>query len=67
MIVDINMAKRYTMSNEELNQLYKKLEKFIADCTFQEYQENKDAINGVLSLIHKHQKLCVTQSLQQKV
>lgn len=54
MITDYNKAKRYTMTKEELNQLYKKLENFIADCTFQEYQENKEAINSVLSLIHKH-------------
>lgn len=54
MMEDFNGAKRYTMSKEELNHLYKKLENFIADCTFQEYQENKEAINGVLSLIHKH-------------
>lgn len=54
MFVDESGAKRYTMSKEELNQLYKNLENFIADCTFQEYQENKEAINSVLSLIHKH-------------
>lgn len=51
---DFNGANRYIMTKEELNQLYKKLENFIADCTFEEYQENKEAINGVLSLIHKH-------------
>lgn len=56
MITDDNGAKRYTMTKEELNQLYKKIENFIADCTFQEYQENKEAINSVLSLIHKHLK-----------
>ena len=54
MMEDFNGAKRYTMSSEELRALYKELENFIADCTFQEYQENKEAINGVLSLIHKH-------------
>ena len=54
MMEDFNGAKRYIMTKEEINQLYKKLENFIADCTFQEYQENKEAINGVLSLIHKH-------------
>ncbi len=54
MMEDFNGAKRYIMSSEELRALYKKLENFIADCTYQEYQENKEAINGVLSLIHKH-------------
>lgn len=67
MITDTNGAKRYTMSSEELRSLYKKLEDFIADCTTQEYIENKESINDVLSLIHKHQKLCVTQSPQQEV
>lgn len=54
MITDSNGAKRYTMSSEELKALYKKLENFISDCTYQEYQENKEAINNVFSLIHKH-------------
>lgn len=53
-MIDDNGAKRYTMSLKELRTLYKKLENFIADCTTQEYLENNEAINGVLSLIHKH-------------
>lgn len=56
MITDTNGAKRYTLSSEELRKLYKKMENFIADCTYQEYIENKEAINNVLNLIHKHEQ-----------
>ena len=56
MITDVNGARRYTMSSEELRALYKKIENFIADCTTQEYIENKESINNVLSLIHKHEQ-----------
>lgn len=56
MITDTNGAKRYTMSSGELRALYKKLENFIADCTTQEYIENKESISNVLSLIHKHEQ-----------
>lgn len=56
MITDVNGAKRYTMSSDELRALYKKLENFIADCTTQEYIENKESINNVLGLIHKHEQ-----------
>lgn len=67
MIIDINGAKRHTMNSDELKSFYKKMENFIADCTFEEYEENKDAVNAVLSLIHKHLRLCVTQFPQQEV
>lgn len=53
-MTDNNGARRYTMSSDELGTLYKKLENFIADCTTEEYIENKESINDVLSLIHKH-------------
>lgn len=56
MTTDTNGAKRYTMSSYELMALYKNLEDFIADCTTEEYIENKESINNVLSLIHKHER-----------
>lgn len=56
MITDNNGAKRYTMTNDELYKVYKKLEDFVADCTTTEYIENKSAIDAVFSLIHKHQQ-----------
>lgn len=56
MITDNNGAKRYTMSLDELRALYKKMENFIADCTLEEYMENKQSITDVLTLIHKHEQ-----------
>ena len=53
-IIDSSGVRRYTMSREELEFLYKQLERFVADCTNEEYIENIDAIKGVYTLIHKH-------------
>lgn len=46
-------AVRHAMSMNDLRDLYKRLENFIADCTRKEVYENRDAINGVLTLVHK--------------
>lgn len=46
-------AVRHAMSMNDLRDLYKRLENFIADCTRNEVDNNRDAINGVLTLIHK--------------
>ena len=53
-IIDETGATRYTMTREELERLYKEIERFVADCTIQEYNENKQSITAVYSLIHKH-------------
>lgn len=53
-IVDETGASRYTMTLDQLNWLYKSLEKFVADCTQEEYRANKAAIADVFGLIHKH-------------
>lgn len=42
------------MTLEQLQALYKKFENFVADCTQEEYNENKSAIIAVYALIHKH-------------
>jgi len=52
--VDESGCRRYTMTLEQLQDLYKRFENFVADCTQQEYNENKSAIIAVYSLIHKH-------------
>ncbi len=52
--VDETGCRRYTMTLDKLNALYKQFEDFIADCPQQEYNENKQAITAVCSLIHKH-------------
>ena len=53
-IIDETGATRYTMTRAELERLYKEIERFVADCTPQEYNENKQSITAVYSLIHKH-------------
>lgn len=53
-IIDETGCQRYTMTLEQLQALYKQFENFVADCTQQEYNENKAAIIAVYSLIHKH-------------
>lgn len=52
--VDESGCRRYTMTYDELQALYKQMEKFVADCTQQEYQENKESIIGIFTLLHKH-------------
>lgn len=47
-------ARRYTMTVPELENLYKRLENFIADCTRLEYERNREHINAVFSLLHEH-------------
>lgn len=51
--VDEVGAIRHAMSDKELNELYKRLENFIADCTFEEAKENRDAFVKVETLIHQ--------------
>ena len=53
-IIDETGCRRYTMTLEQLQALYKQFENFVADCTQQEYDENKAAIISVYTLIHKH-------------
>ena len=53
-IIDETGATRYTMTRAELERLYKEIERFVADCSQQEYNENKQSITTVYSLIHKH-------------
>ena len=41
------------MSKVELNELYRKLDNFIADCTIEEAKENRDAFVKVQTLINQ--------------
>lgn len=52
--VDETGCARYTMTEQQLQNLYRQFENFVADCTRQEYNENKQAIIAVYALIHKH-------------
>lgn len=51
--VDEVGATRHAISDKELNELYKRLENFIADCTIEEAKENRDAFVKVETLIHQ--------------
>lgn len=42
------------MERKELDNLYRRLLDFIADCSREEVEEYKDAIIGIKTLIHKH-------------
>ena len=53
MVTDEMGAVRHAMTAKELNDLYKRLENFIADCTRSEVDANRDALNKVQSMIHQ--------------
>lgn len=54
--VDDIGATRHQMSYDELNELYKRLDNFIADCTFEEAKENRDAFVKVKTMIHQRMR-----------
>ena len=49
--VDEAGAIRHAMSDKELNELYKRLENSIADCTVEEAKESRDAFVKVQTMI----------------
>lgn len=54
--VDEVGAIRHAMSDKELNELYKRLENFIADCTVEEAKESRDAFVKVQTMIHQRMR-----------
>ena len=42
---------------KELDDLYKRLENFIADCTRLEVDSNRDALNKVQTMIHQRMRI----------
>lgn len=51
--VDEVGAIRHAMSDKELNELYKRLENLIADCTVEEAKESRDAFVKVQTMIYQ--------------
>lgn len=49
-------AIRHAMSDKELNELYKRLENFIADCTVEEAKESRDALVKVKTMIYQRMR-----------
>lgn len=56
MFIDEVGATRHAISDKELNELYKRLENFIADCTFEEVKENRDAFVKVQTMIYQRMR-----------
>lgn len=44
------------MDRSRLTKLYKDLENFVAEISHDDYQANKEAINGVYTLIHQYMR-----------
>lgn len=53
MFTDENGAIRHAMSKEKLNELYIRLEEFIADCSYAEYERNKEHFIAIKRLINQ--------------
>lgn len=54
--VDEVGAIRHAMSDKELNELYKRLENFIADCTVEEAKESRAAFVKVQTMIYQRMR-----------
>lgn len=54
--VDDMGATRHEMSYIALQELYIQLDNFIADSTFEEVQENRDALTKVKTMIHQRMR-----------
>lgn len=44
---------RHTLTTDKLNELYRQLDNFIADLTWEEVQEHLPALNEVKTMIHQ--------------
>ena len=49
-------AIRHSLTRQELRKLYKELENFVADITYEEYQANKESLQNVFALIHQQER-----------
>lgn len=47
---------RHSMGYDKLNELYKRIEDFIFDCTIDEVEENRDALTKVLTMVHQRMR-----------
>lgn len=52
MVADMETI-RHTLTNDKLNDLYNRLDDFIADLTWEEVQEHMSALNEVKTMIHQ--------------
>lgn len=56
-IIDETGATRHTMTRSELERLYKEIERFVDDSTFDEYLEHDYAIKEIQTMIHQRMRL----------
>ena len=56
MFIDEVGATRHAISDKELNELYKRLENFIADCAVEEAKESRDAFVKVQTMIYQRMR-----------
>ena len=56
MFIDEVGATRHAISDKELNESYKRLENFIADCTVEEAKESRDAFVKVQTMIYQRMR-----------
>ena len=56
MFIDEAGATRHAISDKELNESYKRLENFIADCTVEEAKESRDAFVKVQTMIYQRMR-----------
>ena len=47
---------RHSMSRDDLDELYRRLDNFIADLTYEEAEQNRDAFNAVKTIIHQRMR-----------
>lgn len=55
-IIDEMGATRHAMSYEQLNELYRRIDDFIADCTYEEATENREVFAKVKTMIHQRMR-----------
>lgn len=48
-----SQSMKHQLTRERLNAIYKELEVFIADCTYEEYKSHEAAIKEVQTMIHQ--------------
>lgn len=46
-------ALRHTLTNDKLNELYRQLDNFIGDLTWEEVQEHLHSFNDIKTIIHQ--------------
>lgn len=57
---------RHSLTNEKLNELYRQLDNFIADSTWEEVQEHLPALNEVKTMIHQRMNENTKKSVEEE-